>query len=121
MAGLVIWYEMNVPIYRAINVIIVAQLSAAFLYFIRTKPEKTGRIFWVGVGVFVIGGVLWLALQAFMKVTGFRLQLLGLTGNTGEDLFVLISWIAFWVFGGFVGDWIGKKLGYRVVLYQSGF
>ena len=119
VTGLVIWYEMNVPIYRAINVIIVAQLSAAFFYYIRTKPEKTGKIFWIAIGVFVIGGALWLALQAFMKVTGFRLQLLGLTGNTGEDLFVLISWIVLWVIGGFVGDLIGKKIKYKVLFYSG--
>jgi hypothetical protein len=119
VTGLVIWNEMNVPIYRLINVIIVAQLSAAFFYYIRTKPEKTGRIFWIAIGVFVIGGALWLALQVFMKETGFRLQLMGLTGNTGDDLFALISFIVLWVLGGFVGDRIGKKLRYKVVLYQS--
>jgi DNA-binding transcriptional ArsR family regulator len=119
VTGFVIWYGMNVPIYRLIYVIIVAQLSAAFFYYIRSRPEKTGRIFWIAIGVFVIGGALWLALQGFMKETGFRLQLLGLTGNTGDDLFALISFIVLWSLGGFVGDRIGKKLHYRVLLYQG--
>ena len=118
ITGLVIWYAMNVPIYRLITIIIVAQLSAAFMYYIRAKPEKTGRIFWIAVGVAVIGGAFWFVLQVFMKETGFRLQLLGLTGTTGDDLFALISLIVLWTLGGFVGDWIGKKRKYKVLLYQ---
>jgi len=54
-----------------------------------------------------------------MKETGFRLQLLGLTGTTGDDFFALISLIMLWTLGGFVGDWIGKKRKYKVLLYSN--
>ena len=54
-----------------------------------------------------------------MKETGFRLQLLGLTGTTGDDLFALISLVILWTFGGFVGDWIGKKRKYKVLTQEE--
>jgi DNA-binding transcriptional ArsR family regulator len=117
--ALVTGYELNVPIYRVIIALIVAQVGSAFLYYIQVKPEKTGRIFWIALGVFVIGGVFWLVLQVFMKETGFRLQLLDLTGTAGDDLFALISLIVLWTLGGFAGDWIGKKLKYKVLLYSN--
>jgi len=119
VTGLIMWYVQNVPIYRLIIILIIAQMSAAFLYYIRVKPDKTGRIFWIAIGVTVIGGVFWFMLQVFMKETGFRLQLLFLTGTTGDDLFALISLIVLWVLGGFVGDLIGRKRKYKVLLYSG--
>ena len=77
--------------------LIVAQVGSAFLYYIRAKPEKTGRIFWITLGISVIGGVFWLLLQVLMKETGFRFQLLGLAGTAGDDLFALISLVVLWI------------------------
>ena len=112
-------YEFNVSIYRLIIVVITTQIGTAFYYYLRTKPEKTGRIFWLGVGVAVIGSLFWFMLQVFMKETGFRLQLLSLTGVTGDDLFALISLIILWTLGGFVGDYIGKKRKYKVLIVRD--
>jgi MFS family permease len=119
VTGLVMWYELNVPFYRLIIVLVSTQLGTAFVYYLRVKPEKTGRIFWIGVGVAVIGGLFWFMLQVLMKETGFRLQLLGLTGATGDDLFALISLMLLWTLGGFVGDLIGKKMKYKVPIYKD--
>ena len=119
MTALIMWYVLNVPFYRLIITLVVAQVMAAFLYYIRTKPEKTVRIFWIAIGVAVIGGVFWFILQVLMKETGFRLQLLGLTGTTGDDLFALISLLILWTLGGFVGDWMGKKRKYPALLYSG--
>ena len=121
MLALVTWYVANIPIYRLIIGLVVAQELPAFAYYLRAKPEQTGRIFWIAIGVAVIGGAFWFVLQVFMKETGFRLQLLGLTGTTGDDLFALISLIILWTLGGFVGEWIGKKRKHKVLLYQNSF
>lgn len=119
LLAFILWYALNAPIYRLIYVLIVAQVGSAFLYYIRAKPEKTGRIFWITLGITVLGGVFWLLLQALMKETGFRLQLLGLVGTAGDDLFALISLVVLWSLGGFVGDWIGKKRKYKVLLFNG--
>ena len=111
----ILWYELNVPIYRLINVLIVAQVASAFMYYIRVKPEQTGRIFWIAIGVAVFGGVFWLLLQGVVNATGLRFMLLRLAGNAGFDLFALISLIILWPLGGFVGDWIGKKRKYKLL------
>jgi DNA-binding transcriptional ArsR family regulator len=111
----ILWYELNVPIYRLINVLIVAQVASAFMYYIRVKPEKTGRIFWIAIGIAVFGGVFWLLLQGLVNGTGFRFLLVRLAGNAGFDLFALISLIILWTLGAFVGDWIGKKRKYKLL------
>jgi hypothetical protein len=116
--ALITGYELNAPIYRVIITLIVVQVGSAFLYYIQVKPEKTGRVFWIAVGIAVIGGLFWFLLQVFMKETGFRWQLLGLTGTAGDDLFALISLIVLWTLGAFVGDWVGKKRKYKVLSYQ---
>ena len=119
VAAIFMAYAFNVSIYRLILAVITAQIGTAFYYYLRTKPEKTGRIFWLGVGVAVIGSLFWFILQVFMKETGFRLQLLSLTGTTGDDLFALISLVVLWTLGGFVGDWIGKKRKYKVIIVKD--
>ena len=119
MLAFITWYVANIPIYRLIIALVAAQVLSAFAYFVRAKPTQTGRIFWIAIGVGVLGGIFWFILQVFVKETGFRLQLLYLTGTTGDDLFALISLIILWTLGGFVGDRIGKKLRYKVLLYQS--
>ncbi|MCL5949670.1 MAG: hypothetical protein M1490_04255 [Candidatus Bathyarchaeota archaeon] len=119
MVALTMWYVLNVPFYRLITALVAAQVLSAFLYYIRVEPAKTGRIFWLAIGVAIIGSVFWFILQVFMKETGLRLQLLCLTGTTGDDFFALISLIILWVLGGFVGDWIGKKRKYKVLLYRD--
>ena len=119
LLAFILWYGLNAPIYRLIYVLIVAQVGSAFLYYIRVKPEKTGRVFWIILGISVIGGVFWLLLQGLVNGTGFRFQLVRLAGNAGFDLFGLISLIILWSLGAFVGDWIGKRRKYKVVLYNG--
>ena len=85
------------------------------MYYIRVKPEKTGRVFWIALGIAVIGGVFWLLLQGVVNGTGFRFLLVRLAGNASFDLFALISAIILWTLGGFVGDWIGKKRKYKLL------
>lgn len=118
ITALITAYLLNAPIYRVVTALVAAQVLAAFLYYIQVKPEKTGRIFWIAVGVGVIGGVFWFLLQVFMMMSGLRWQLAMATGDVGSDLFLLISLIVLWSLGGFVGDWIGKKRNYKVLLYR---
>lgn len=115
LLAFILWYGLNAPIYRLIYVLIVAQVGSAFLYYIRVKPEKTGRVFWIILGISVIGGVFWLLLQGLVNGTGFRFLLVRLAGNAGFDLFALISLIILWTLGAFVGDWIGKKRKYKLL------
>jgi DNA-binding transcriptional ArsR family regulator len=108
-----LWYALNTPIYRLIMALFVAQVGSAFLYYIRVKPEKTGRVLWIVLGISVIGGVFWLLIQGVVKETGFRFLVLQWAGNAGFDLFALISLVITWTLGAFVGDWIGKKKKYK--------
>lgn len=115
--ALITGYLMNLPLHRIVLAIVAAQVLSAFTYYIMTKPTVTGRIFYIVVGIGGLGGIFWFLLQLLMMQTGFRLQLINLTGYVGDDLFALISLIVFWVLGAFVGDWIGKKRNYKVLLY----
>lgn len=117
--ALITGYVLNLPLHRLIIAIVAAQVLSAFTYYIRAKAIVTGRIFYIIVGIGGIGGFFWFILQLFMMQTGFRLQLVNLTGYIGDDLFAVISLIIFWVLGGFVGDWIGKKRKYKVLLYSN--
>jgi DNA-binding transcriptional ArsR family regulator len=110
-----LWYALNTPIYRLIMALFVAQVGSAFLYYIRVKPEKTGRVVWIVLGISVIGGVFWLLLQGVVNQTGFRFLLYRFAGNVGFDLFALNSLVILWTLGAFVGDWIGKKRKYRLL------
>jgi hypothetical protein len=66
---------------------------------LHTGPEKTGRVFWIILGISVIGGVFWLLLQGLVNGTGFRFLIVRLAGNASFDLFGLISLIILWSLG----------------------
>jgi hypothetical protein len=67
------------------------------------------------LGTFGIGFLLWIAQWKVLEVIGIYRLLYNLSG--GQDTPIpIISFIACYIIGAFLGDWIGKKVNYRIPL-----
>jgi hypothetical protein len=105
----------NVPLERAIPSTVLILLAIGAGYYMRVRPNITfNRAMYLGLGVFVLGFVLWGGLMVFLNATGIR----WLIDQTIPDgILGLITLILCYIAGGFIGDWIGKSRDYRLPLY----
>ncbi|MDI9577349.1 MAG: winged helix-turn-helix domain-containing protein [Thermoproteota archaeon] len=110
-------YIMNFPIERVLLLILVAQVLAAFTYFIRVKPTITGRVFYIAVGVSVIGSAFWIILINVLHRTGVLVTLVKLGGTDLYHNISLVGLAVCFIIGGFIGDLIGKKTKYKTNRY----
>jgi hypothetical protein len=71
--------------------------------------SKFNRILYVAAGSLILGFLIWLAQGKIMQMTGVMARL----DNTfGGDAYYLISLLVYYIIGGFIGSWIGKKRAY---------
>lgn len=78
-------------------------------YYIRIRPSlKINKALYIMLGVTPIGGGLWL-LYMLIGMNRFLVSL----GSWYIQLNILIM-ISIFVIGGFIGNWIGKKVDYRL-------
>jgi hypothetical protein len=117
--ALVIGFVSNIPIERTAIVVIMVALTFGFAYYIRARPSQSGnRIFFIAVGVFVIGFLFWFALSSLILFSGLRWAILSSTGDLGNDLAAFGTLIICWILGGIVGDLIGRRRNYVIPMLR---
>jgi hypothetical protein len=115
VVGVVSVLFFNVPLERAIPATVLILLATGFGYYIRVRPNvKFNRGVYVGLGVFVLGFMLWFFLMISLNATGIR-RLIDQTIPDG--VLALITLLLCYIAGGFVGDLTGKRRNYRLPLY----
>jgi hypothetical protein len=108
-------YFLKIPLERQAITLIILLLTVGFAFYIRIKPTASGnRAFFIAIGAFCIGFVLWFAITSLILFSGLRWQILDSTGNLGDDFTVFTTLIICWIVGGFIGDWIGKRRDYVI-------
>jgi hypothetical protein len=105
----------NVPLERAIPSTVLILLAIGFGYYMRVRPNiKFNRAMYIGLGVFVLGFMLWGVLTISLNATGIR----NLIDQIIPDgVLAHITLILCYIAGGFIGDLIGKSRDYRLPLY----
>jgi len=99
------WYIFDFPLTRVIPSFGGVLFVATIVYLLKVRPLTAGRVFYIGMGLSVLGCVFWLLALTFAKMIGI---------DVGDNLFFTISLVVGYGAGGLVGDWIGKKRGYRI-------
>jgi hypothetical protein len=113
--GVVSALFLNVPLERVIPATVLILLATGFGYYMRVRPNiKFNRGMYVGLGVFVLGFVLWFFLMISLNATGIR-RLIDQTIPDG--VLALITLLLCYIAGGFIGDLIGRRRDYRLPLY----
>jgi DNA-binding HxlR family transcriptional regulator len=113
--ALVIGYAWNIPLERTSLVVIVTILTFGFAFYIRVRPSRSGnRVFFIAVGTFCLGFVLWALITLLILHSGLRWQIQSAAGPFGDDFVAAITLIICWVLGGWVGDLIGKRRNYVI-------
>ena len=108
-------YFTNIPMLRTALIFAIEILSFGFAFYIRIRPSHSGnRVFFVAVGALGIGFIFWFLVTSLILFSGLRWQIIGSTGNLGDDFVVTTTLIICWIAGGFVGDLIGKKRNYII-------
>ncbi|MGB9777832.1 MAG: hypothetical protein ACPLW8_00350 [Candidatus Bathyarchaeales archaeon] len=111
--GAISWFLLNVPIERAAASTVFILLAISFGYYIRVRPNvKINRALYISLSALILGFIFWIVLMTSMRIV--RL-LIGL--NIVDGIFTLIMLIVCYIAGGYIGDWIGKRRGYRIPLY----
>ncbi|MEM3623051.1 MAG: hypothetical protein QXR76_04695 [Candidatus Bathyarchaeia archaeon] len=112
--GAISYFLLAVPLERAAASTIFVLLAIGFGYYIRIRPNvKINRAIYIGLGAVILGFIFWIVLMTSMRI-GIR----WLTGlNMANGIFALIMLILCYIAGGYIGDWIGKRRGYRIPLY----
>ncbi|MCL6578709.1 MAG: hypothetical protein K6T73_04900 [Candidatus Bathyarchaeota archaeon] len=91
---------------RVITYLVVTSVAIAAAYYIRTNPSHgLWRILWILFGVGIIGFPLSIALSFLLVNT--------ISPIAGRLHLVLLSMLIAILVGGFLGDRLGKKRGYR--------
>ena len=109
--GVVDYFLFHVPIGKVAGALAITLLSIGFAYYIRIKPSiKVNRGVYILLGFSPIGFCLWL-LYVYSGISGF-LTTLGPLGALTSMLLFPIPYII----GMFIGDWIGKRRNYRLLL-----
>ena len=94
-------------------------LTTGFAFYIRVRPSNSGnRVFFIFVGAFVIGFILWFLVTSIILFSGLRWQIISSTGNIGDDFVVFATLIICWLVGGFLGDLIGKRRNYIIPMLR---
>jgi hypothetical protein len=105
-------YFLNISFERVLIVIVIILVTFGFAFYIRIKPSKSGnRFFFVGIGVSIIGSVLTLFFMYLMNVTR-------LSRNANANFYLVLALVIFFIFGGLIGDLIGKRRNYVIPMLQ---
>jgi DNA-binding HxlR family transcriptional regulator len=113
-------FFLKIPIERQAIILSILLLGSGFAFYIRVKPSKSGnRAFFVAVGIVGIGFVLWFIVTSLVLFSGLRWQIVGATGNVGDNFVALTTLIICWIVGGFIGDFIGRKRNYVVPIMRT--
>jgi hypothetical protein len=78
------------------------------------KKASGNRAFFVAAGALGLGFIFWFIITSIILFSGVRWQIVGSTGNLGDDFVVTATLIICWIVGGFVGDLIGKRRNYII-------
>ena len=96
-------------IIRTLLLGLIFGIALGIAYYIRIRPSlKINKALYIMLGVTPIGFGLWL-LYMFIGMNRFLVSL----GSWYIQLNILIM-ISLFVIGGFIGNWIGKKVDYRL-------
>ena len=108
-----------IPLQRTALILAIEILSFSFAFYIRIRPSHSGnRAFFIAVGAFGIGFIFWFIITSLILFSGLRWQIVGSTGNLGDDFVVTATLIICWIVGGFVGDLIGKRRNYIIPMLR---
>jgi DNA-binding transcriptional ArsR family regulator len=104
-----------IPLQRTVLILAIEILSFSFAFYIRIRPSHSGnRAFFIAVGALGLGFIFWFIVTSIILFSGIRWQIVGSTGNLGDDFVVTATVIICWVVGGFVGGLIGKRRNYII-------
>jgi hypothetical protein len=108
-AGIALYtYPMNLLVLNFYEAIALAFVFLGFACYFRVRPNiKVNRAMYVLLGITPIGLFLMIA-YALSGLIEFMLDNLGLWPS------FIIDVTAPYIIGAFIGDWIGKKRGYRL-------
>jgi hypothetical protein len=105
-------YFFNIPLERVLAVVFIILATFGFAFYIRINPSKSGsRFFFVSTGVGLIGSVLTLFFMYFMNITR-------LSRNVNANFYLVIALVTFFILGGLIGDWIGKRRNYAIPMLR---
>lgn len=92
-------------------------LCIGFAYYIRVRPSiRINRAMYVLVGTASIGFFLWAAIMLLLKAGGI-FTLMRSSGFGGlSDIVIGSLFVGSYIAGAFLGDGIGKKLNYKILL-----
>jgi len=109
------WYTFDAPLTRVIPALGGVLFVAAIGYLLKVRPLTAGRVFYIGMGLSVLGCLFWLIALSFVKLIGIEWTLDQVSSlDVGANVFFITSLAVSYSAGGFVGDWIGKKRKYRI-------
>jgi hypothetical protein len=107
--GFAYYLFLHVPLERAIGLLVFAVLCIGIAYYIRAKPSmKINRAIYILLGISPIGFGLSMA-WAF-TIGRYITNFLGRWG-------FFVGLIVPCIIGAVIGDWIGKKVNYRIPLF----
>jgi len=99
---------------RPTTVIIMALFISSGLilsYALKVKPKITGRLLYIGLGIFVVGSLLMLLGMKFFR--GEKYFVMFPPGSTGDNMFAVLNLVVCWIVGGVIGELIGRKMRYK--------
>jgi hypothetical protein len=100
-------YFLNISFERVSVVVATILVTFGFAFYIRIKPSRSGnRFFFIIMGI-CLGSFLTLLFMYFMTVTR-------LSRNVNANFYLVLALIIFFVVGGLIGDWIGKRRNYAI-------
>jgi hypothetical protein len=108
---------LNVSLEDAAISVVMSLLCIGFAYYIRVRPSiRINRAMYVFVGIVSIGFLLWAAIMLLLKAGGILTLIRSSSFGGLIDIVIGSLFVGSYVAGAFIGDWIGKKLNYRIIL-----
>ncbi|MCL1977077.1 MAG: ArsR family transcriptional regulator [Candidatus Bathyarchaeota archaeon] len=108
----ILGYISNSP--RPIFILMLLVLSGLILsYALKVKPKSTGRILYITLGAAFIG-LSWLFIMKIVRDEYYFARFP--PGSTGDNIISILIIVACYVIGGLVGEWIGRKMQYKLPL-----
>jgi hypothetical protein len=110
VSGVAIYFFSDISILRAVGALALSLLCIGFAYYIRVRPSmRVNRAIYILIGITPIGLVL--ALTSVFTLN--RTLLLNKSGTWPIELLCIVA--CFGV-GALIGDWIGKRRGYTLMM-----
>ncbi|MDR2203981.1 MAG: transcriptional regulator [Nitrososphaerota archaeon] len=101
------WYVFGFRYILFANWLIFIVFFSAIGYYLKVKPEFTGRVFYVGGGTCILGSLLWVfGMLGILKIQSYQ--------TTWSPVITIASFAGCWIVGGLVGELIGRRKQYRI-------